>query len=499
MTSNFETIKYHFRENYFFLISIICLIFLTRVGYWNLIIVGGMDEITYLLTGREILNGKVPYLDFWEIKPPIAFLPYVLPNLFENQILANRIIGFLIIIFCSYLIFFQLSKITNIFNCKFLTILFIVLNSQLQFQNISLTIYIYPLLLVISHYLLFGKRKTIDYFILGLCVSLICLIRPNFYLLVFGIIFIIFIYEKNKIKNILIYIFAGLLPLSCIILFYSTINDGLKILFNFISNLLAAGSLDLIWNIREIVRYLLDGIDGVIVLSTFFLILYNLKELIKSKENVIIIVLFFCCLYSVINVFTGQYQFNNFYPFLILAIGMLTKDINIKGNKLKNQLGIILFCSLTPIILISSIAIVKNYNLLDDTNNKYLKYNFNKTDKNSIAVMELKNLIKSNEMIYSYDNFFYLTLKKQLPTNIIHPSNFKRFHNYKNIFGVENTKEKEFENILSKKIDWLIIRKEILDKDDFYTENFKNKIASDWKLFHVLKANDDQYVFKKIK
>lgn len=53
MTSRVEKIKYHFKENYFFLISIIFLIFLTRVGYWNLVIVGGMDEITYLLTGRD--------------------------------------------------------------------------------------------------------------------------------------------------------------------------------------------------------------------------------------------------------------------------------------------------------------------------------------------------------------------------------------------------------------------------------------------------------------
>lgn len=50
----------------FFILSIIFLIFFTRVGYWNLITVEGMDEITYLLAGREILNGKVPYLDFWE-------------------------------------------------------------------------------------------------------------------------------------------------------------------------------------------------------------------------------------------------------------------------------------------------------------------------------------------------------------------------------------------------------------------------------------------------
>ena len=257
--------------------------------------------------------------------------------------------------------------------------------------------------------------------------------------------------------------------------------------------------MDLTWNIREIIRYLLDGIDGVIVTSAFFLILYNFKELIKLKENVIIIVLFFCCLFSVINVFTGLYQFNNFYPYLILIISVLAKKINIKSNKLKNQLKIILLCSLLPIILISSITIIKNYNFLTTTNSKYLKYDFDKGDKNSIALTKLKKLIKSNERIYAHDTFFYLALKKQLPTNMIHINTLNRLIIYKNIIGVKNTKEKEFENILSKKIDWLIIRKEALDKGNFYTENFKKIIALEYKLLYVLNGNDDHYIYRKIK
>ena len=52
-------------EFQFFLLVFLILIF-TRIGFWNLIIVDGKwDEITYLIVGREIVNGKVPYIDFY--------------------------------------------------------------------------------------------------------------------------------------------------------------------------------------------------------------------------------------------------------------------------------------------------------------------------------------------------------------------------------------------------------------------------------------------------
>ena len=82
--------------------------------------------------------------DFFEVKPPVAFLPYVIANLFENETLAIRIIGFLIIALCSYFIFKQSSKITSSFIAKIITLSFVILNSQITFQNISLTIFIYP-------------------------------------------------------------------------------------------------------------------------------------------------------------------------------------------------------------------------------------------------------------------------------------------------------------------------------------------------------------------
>ena len=74
MTLNTKKIKSLTSSNFFYVLLILFFVFITRIGFWNLITVGGWDEITYLLSGREILNGQLPYRDFWEIKPKIGYV-----------------------------------------------------------------------------------------------------------------------------------------------------------------------------------------------------------------------------------------------------------------------------------------------------------------------------------------------------------------------------------------------------------------------------------------
>ena len=184
------------------------------------------------------------------------------------------------------------------------------------------------------------------------------------------------------------------------------IDNGLGILLNLIINLLEAGGNIDPWTYREIIRYLFDGIDGIIFLSSILIVIYNFKEFIKIKQNVIVLILFGSTVTSILIVFTGHHQFNNFYPYLLLLIASIFRNINIKNNTIKNQILIIVFCSIIPVLLSSSIAIIKNYKIFFNTEKKLYSYNFNNTDKNNDAVGYLKNLIKTEEKIFAYDHFF---------------------------------------------------------------------------------------------
>ena len=75
-----------------------------------------------------------------------------------------------------------------------------------------------------------------------------------------------------------------------------------------------------------------------------------------------------------------------------------------------------------PVILNSTIAIIKNNSFFINSEIRVLKYNKNYSDQNLKSIEYLKKIIKDNEQIYAFDHFYYLKLKKNLIGNIVHPS-----------------------------------------------------------------------------
>ena len=448
------------------------------------------------------------HIDFYEIKTIFLF-SYIFASLFDNEIFAIRILGFFSILISTILLFFQCKKISNENIAKIACFLFIGLNSSIEYQNSGITIFIYPFLLLISGLFIFVKNSIRKFFLIGVLTSIVCLMRLNFYpLAIINFALLIFILKVNT-KEILSYILGGLLPLILFITVYSLlINNGFYILYeSLFLNILAAGNyIDYFWNSREIIRYLFDDIIGVIFLSTFlFSTLIIIFE--KKKINKIIYYSFIGAILSVLIVFTGQYQFNNFFPYMCLVSSIFLSYINIKINlkKFNEKINInllkyfnfllILIC-FTPILLSSSINIIKNYNLFEKSEKKLFSYDNSNLDKNFNSVEYLKRKIGSNDTIYAYDHFYYLMLNKNLPTNVIHPSVIWRLGVYKNIYGVRNSTEKELSKIFEKDLDWLIIRKEIFDSPQAYPKQILKLINSKWELDEIISANKEQYLFK---
>ena len=113
----------------------------------------------------------------------------------------------------------------------------------------------------------------------------------------------------------------------------SLVNNGFYILYeSLFLNIIAAGNyIDYYWNFREIIRYLFDDVIGVIFLLTFlFSTLIIIFE--KNKINKVIYYSFIGAILSVLIVFTGQYQFNNFFPYMCLVVSILLSYLEIKIN-----------------------------------------------------------------------------------------------------------------------------------------------------------------------
>ena len=198
---------------YFFFTFLLFVTIYSRIGYWNTIIIAERwDEMSYLLAGKYIVNKQIPHIDFWDHKTVFAFLPYALASFGENQILIIRILGTFSVFLTSVLIFFQLQKLFNIGIAQICSLLFILLNSNPYYQNTGLTIIAYPLIAYLSLILLNSdKFDRLKCFQIGIIVSLICLIKLNFFTIVFAVYFIFYLKNKqNLISNYFYYTLGGL-------------------------------------------------------------------------------------------------------------------------------------------------------------------------------------------------------------------------------------------------------------------------------------------------
>lgn len=64
------------------------------------------DESTFILMGQNILDGNLPYTEFWDLKPPLTFYSFAFfIFVFGKSILAIRLGGFVFLIATSYILY----------------------------------------------------------------------------------------------------------------------------------------------------------------------------------------------------------------------------------------------------------------------------------------------------------------------------------------------------------------------------------------------------------
>jgi hypothetical protein len=54
------------------------------------------DESTFLLMGADILEGHLPYQHYWDIKPPLTFLPFAAAAMAGHTVLGLRLLGWVL-------------------------------------------------------------------------------------------------------------------------------------------------------------------------------------------------------------------------------------------------------------------------------------------------------------------------------------------------------------------------------------------------------------------
>ena len=287
--------SFFFSNKFFIFFFLLYNFFLVTWNYNYLPITEGW----FLLAGKLISEGKLPYIDFYAYLTPFYYwFSYFIYQLGENLIFHARLIGqviFCLIFYYTYA-FFRInfnSLVSSI--ATFFSLLVYLSSAAIITYDFTHLITLFSLISIV---LIINSNNKFGYFFSGVFSSLVFLTKQSNGFVIFIFLAIIFIVKnRNDIKK-LIYPLSGILITFLIVLYPIILNNGFKDFFFQIT--LHAG----------------NSKGGIIS---------SLTNLFPPKSDY----------YSIKNIF--NFLFDTFLPLLILFLAFYkikSKDIVQKESKL---------------------------------------------------------------------------------------------------------------------------------------------------------------------
>ena len=138
------------------------------------------DESTFILLGQSWVDGYLPYMELWDLKPPLTFAFFAaIISLFGKSFLAIRFFGALLVVitaFFTYKISLKLTTKKVSFWASFSCILLLSLFGSLQgvmSEHICMAFFVPGL------YLLISKKGAYWFFIAGLLMGITVMVKLN--------------------------------------------------------------------------------------------------------------------------------------------------------------------------------------------------------------------------------------------------------------------------------------------------------------------------------
>tara|TARA_Y100001970_G_C14259135_1_gene878165 strand:+ start:656 stop:2134 length:1479 start_codon:yes stop_codon:yes gene_type:complete len=425
----------------YFILILLLLILRTYHSFFNLSV--GEHDWTFLLVGRSLYNGNLPFIETWNMTGPIVFIFYAIPFYFENYIAALKLSGIISIWIACIFTYETSKKLFGLTSGIFASVgLAIITSSEESFLTSEVEIFILPFLSVYIYFIFkdFLKSNLLDIILAALSISLATLIRPSLGLVAFlGTFIFLFSYEK-KIQKTLIYIFSGIVPLMILLFLYSRIPDGINIFWRstFDAHLAyPAGRPFFLGFFQFIENFGIKQWYSLFILS-FIIIFFNkdyLKELLVMALFVSVIIISFCLTRK----FSDYYVLICFPFLIIMSSSILDEKLNISK------------ILIVPLVILILFAPALN-NVVEQIKLKYRPIN-----KTQVLHNELKDIIRENDTLFSLDNGLYILFDKPLPTKIAHPSNLFKHYSLSAYYGIPNYgTEDELSLILQSKPDYLV-------------------------------------------
>lgn len=438
---NNSFLKQNNKIKIYFALFFLLLILRAYHSFFNLSV--GEHDWTFLLVGRSLYNGYLPYIESWNMTGPVVFIFYALPFYFENYISVLKLSG-IISIWIACIATYETSiklfgKSAGIFASIGLAI---ITSSEESFLTSEVEIFILPFLSLFIYFIFnnFLRSSIMHIILAALSISLVTLMRPYFGLIaLMGTFVFLFSYE-NKLQKTFIYIISGLIPLIILLFLYSRVPDGLNIFWRstFDAHLAyPAGRPFLLGFFQFIENFGVKQWYSLFIFS-FVVIFFNKKYF----KELLILALFAS---TITILFCSTRKFSDYYVLTIFPFLMIMSS-SLLDEKLKISKTFTI-----PFIIFIFFAPALN-NLVEQIKLKYRPIN-----KTQVLHNELRNIIKNDDTIFSLDNGLYILFDKPLPTKIVHPSNLFKHYSLSAYHGIPNYgTEDEMTAIFKSKPDYLV-------------------------------------------
>jgi len=415
------------------------------------------DETDFILMGNSLYKGNLPYIELWDLKPPIHFILIGLTfKIFGPSLLVVRLLGDFLVVLSAILIFFLSRNILNKFESLLSSILYIFLVS-FNFSQPTMTEYTSTFFILLSILFIYKNTRN-GYFFAGLFLSLSILARTN---TAFVLIFLLlYFYKKTGLhKNIRTFITGSVLPLIILIFIY-WFNSSLKVFFYSVF-LIPLGNTLIRENFSVFLKESFKGIffDSLFSIQLWFLVFLlvailimfrkrdSLKSTFVSINSYEVQILLVVSLSLLLSILVGGRFFYHYliqlFPFLSILILFFIKHF-IKYNSL---IYTVLIGILTINLLFiggDSLYNIKNYEQI--TNNYRIK------SFTSYIDPEKELLALDNHLIYFY-------LDKNPLTPIVHPNTIAKTEEFKillkDLVELDYIVENQFQYILENNPDYI--------------------------------------------
>ncbi len=138
------------------------------------------DESTFILVGQSLVDGQLPYMLLWDLKPPVIFYFFASIIYFLGKsFIAVRLVGVIAVVCTAFCTFKLSARLTSVQTGFWIALVCVMLLSMFGSLQGLMSEHICMLFFMPAIYLLVRSRQPLFYFLAGILVGLSVMTKLN--------------------------------------------------------------------------------------------------------------------------------------------------------------------------------------------------------------------------------------------------------------------------------------------------------------------------------